>query len=352
MKAIHLFVKALFAIAIIALISSCSSHEDDSLLPKPETPIEPEPEPTPDPDSPLEIVNGVLIRVKDGHEEITLPANVKRIQKEVFLGKEIRKVTLNEGLEVIEEDAFAASTLEEINFPSTLKEIGKYAFYRCEKLATVDLSRTKVTILPENIFGYAGLQSVVFPSTLVKIEAQAFLGTAQLGAIEVPASTTSIGNEAFRECGATTVRLPNNLAFIDQRGFYYCPNLQKVTTYGVITKDDSSATMSTSSFEGCPQISIFEIPSNMRRIEQGILGVNKEVKNITIPLNVNYMAFSAFGNTGIEEVIVEPTTPPAIQDFPAWYGFPKDVRSIKVPNGTVAQYKAAIGWNEFANVIQ
>ncbi|MDD3036449.1 leucine-rich repeat domain-containing protein [Bacteroides sp.] len=355
MKTTYLYTKIVFAIAVITLtLFSCSSHEDNSLLPNPEPPTDSPSEPTVEPDPRLQITDGVLTGITEAYEEIVLPTNVKRISKGVFYGKNIRKVTLNEGLQTIEENAFIFSTLEEINFPSSLKEIGKYAFYKCEKLASADLSKTKVKELPEGTFGYSGIQTITFPTTLETIGVQAFLNTSKLETIEIPTSVKSIEIEAFRECSATILSLPNNISFIASRVFYYCPNLQEVKTHGTVTQENPYSYIQAYCFEGCPELSTFTIPQNIRSLGQGLLGGNRKVKSITIPARVNRIAFSAFNNTAIENVIVEPASPPVAElasDI-AWYGFPDNVKSIQVPNGTVENYKTAPGWKEFINKIQ
>ena len=354
MKTTYLHTKVIFAITVIALsFFSCSSHEDNSLLPNPEPTTGPQPESPIKSDPRLQITDGVLTGITEEYDDIILPTNVKRIQKGVFYGKNIRKVTLNEGLETIEEDAFIFSTLEEINFPSSLKEIGKYAFYQCEKLVSADLSKTKVKEFLEGTFGYSGIQSIAFPSTLEAIGAQVFLKTSKLETIEIPISVKSIGTEAFRECNATVVSLPNNISSIAARVFYYCPNLQEVKTHGTVIQEDPNSNIQAYCFEGCPELSVFTIPQNIRSLGQGLLGGNHKVKSITIPSRVNRIAFSAFNNTGIENVIVESTTPPVAElvNNRAWYGFPENVKSIQVPEGTAENYKVAPGWKEFTNQI-
>lgn len=358
MKTTHLHTKLILALAMTALTWACSSPEDNSLLNKPEIPATPEPEPEPEPHTPLQISNGVVTGIDAGYTEVVFPAKVKRIQKDAFKNnKQIRKLTLNEGLEVIEETAFSHTSLEEINFPSTLKEIGKYAFYGCSGLSTADLSGTKITALPEGSFGHSGLERFIFPSSLTDIGTQAFLNTTKLTNIEIPVHVKSIGNEAFRQTGATTVFLPNNLSNIGQRAFYLCQNLREVKNHGKITQDAPEATIQVSCFEDCPELTVFEIPQNIRRIEQGVLSKSKKVKNITIPANVSYIAFRAFralDGAGIETVTVQSATPPTAQlmfDI-AWHAFPENVTNITVPAGTVEAYKTAAGWQEFADKIQ
>lgn len=56
-------------------------------------------------------------------------------------------------------------------------------------------------------------------------------------------------------------------------------------------------------------------------------------------------------NTGIQEVKVEATTPPQVFEK-VWYGFPKNIATIRVPSGTAEKYKSANGWEEFKDKIR
>lgn len=88
-------------------------------------------------------------------EDIKIPSSVKRIEEKAFHRvSKLNKIELPEGLEYIGKDAFAYCFSEnyksddnpnlpentEIVIPSTVKEIGDYAFFQCEKV-------TKVTML-------------------------------------------------------------------------------------------------------------------------------------------------------------------------------------------------------------
>lgn len=88
-------------------------------------------------------------------EDITIPSTVKRIEEKAFhRTAALYQITLPEGLEYIGKDAFAYCFSEnyenatnpnnktEIVIPSTVKEIGEYAFFNCEKVS-------KVTMLPK-----------------------------------------------------------------------------------------------------------------------------------------------------------------------------------------------------------
>ena len=64
----------------------------------------------------------------------------------------IKKIVLSNGVTSIGKNAFACCAVEEVEFPETLKTIGEKAFYECEKLTKVDLSKTQVTTVAQKAF--------------------------------------------------------------------------------------------------------------------------------------------------------------------------------------------------------
>ena len=111
----------------------------------------------------------------------------------------IKKVVLNEGLTVIFRGAFGfAESLTEINFPSTLEEIGDSAFYDCKKLKTLDLSKTKLRKISAGCFSEcADAEKVMLPETVCRIEKEAFYRDKQLTDINVPSVLTEMDATAL-----------------------------------------------------------------------------------------------------------------------------------------------------------
>ena len=111
----------------------------------------------------------------------------------------IKKVVLNEGLTVIFRSAFGfAESLTEINFPSTLEEIGDSAFYDCKKLKTLDLSKTKLRKISAGCFAEcADAEKVILPETVCRIEKEAFFRDKSLADINIPRALTEIDTTAL-----------------------------------------------------------------------------------------------------------------------------------------------------------
>lgn len=111
----------------------------------------------------------------------------------------IKKVVLNEGLTVIFCGAFGfAESLTEINFPSTLEEIGDSAFYDCKKLKTLDLSKTKLRKISAGCFSEcADAEKVMLPETVCRIEKEAFFRDKSLADINIPRALTEMDKTAL-----------------------------------------------------------------------------------------------------------------------------------------------------------
>ena len=89
----------------------------------------------------------------------------------------IKKIVLSNGVTSIGKNAFACCAVEEVEFPETLKTIGARAFYQCEKLEKVDLSKTQVTTVAQEAFsGCKDLKTeeVKLPETAKSVAGNAF----------------------------------------------------------------------------------------------------------------------------------------------------------------------------------
>lgn len=305
---------------------------------------------------PLKIEKGVLTYVEPAVTTLILPDYVKSIGEYVFRSSNISEVTLNEGLISIGEQAFAWSRIAKINFPASLTKIDAAAFYGCEKITVLDLSKTSLSkITHETFVQNTGLETVKLPATVREIEFQAFLDATSLKELILPEGLLKIGNEAFRESGLVNLKLPNSICYMDQRAFYLSGELQTVETFGSAPAADPGigiCKMESSTFERCPNLTHFEIPQGVQIIGQNTIAGSPRLDVITLPATVKEIAFNAFANTGLKTVNVEGIVPAIAGTISgAWQAFPYNIVSIKVPAGSAAAYKAALGWKDYANAI-
>ena len=111
--------------------------------------------------------------------EVIIPEKIKGVEvkaigKMAFKGKKIKSVVLNEGLEVIGNGAFAGiTTLEKINFPSTLNKIDDMAFVKTS-LKELQLNEGLQVIGKRAFSNCSSLQKINLPNSLTKISDNAF----------------------------------------------------------------------------------------------------------------------------------------------------------------------------------
>ena len=117
--------------------------------------------------------------------------------------KGIRKVIIDYGVTSIGENAFMENyednTLLSVEIPSSVKTIGRAAFWECKRLSSIWIPSSVKTIGEDAFFKCESLSSINIPSSVTSIEDGAFLATG-ITSIVIPNSVRSIGEVAFAEC--------------------------------------------------------------------------------------------------------------------------------------------------------
>lgn len=116
----------------------------------------------------FKIEDGVLVDCNlNGSKIVTIPADVKIIDKMCFISTDVKEVILPEGVESIEERAFSCcNKLRKINFPETLNAIKERAFYGCVSLAEVILPE-RLAEIGDYAFHCAGIKQLVLPKSSI-----------------------------------------------------------------------------------------------------------------------------------------------------------------------------------------
>lgn len=167
------------------------------------------------------IEDGTLLRVSnlENLTEVVIPSNVKVIAPRVFANSQMRTLILNEGLEVISDEAFYKCTrLKEIVIPDTVKYIGKLAFFNCRGAKNIVIGKG-VSVIDERAFWNCdNVINIIFRGTiedeLLEIKGDAFFDLC-LRRLELPDNLYLMTGDVILKNGSLDyVKYPNRDCFV------------------------------------------------------------------------------------------------------------------------------------------
>lgn len=165
------------------------------------------------------------------------------------------------------------ASISSIQLPSTLREIGKFAF-----------SGQPITqiVIPDGVtrigaFGFSQctqLRSVSIPGGVQVLEYAAFGDCSQLASIQLEEGVREIGDGAFKYCAISELKTPTSLRTIGH-----------------------------SAFVGCQNLTDLRLTQGVETIGGGAF-VDTGLKEVTLPATVSQVGKNAFGRTPIQKLTV------------------------------------------------
>lgn len=130
-----------------------------------------------------------------------IPDSVTEIEEEAFLWCDVAlSIHLPHNLRRLERKVFCGSNIRGIYLPEKLETIGELAFCGCEALRNIELPPSVKTIEESAFEGCEVLEDVVLNEGLESIGVRAFAACKNLRELTIPESVTHIGEGAFDEC--------------------------------------------------------------------------------------------------------------------------------------------------------
>ncbi len=296
-----------------------------------------------------------------------LPDKLERIESDAFSETSLTgTVLLPEGLKFV--SGFDNTKITNVEFPSTLEEIGYEAFYGCSSLMVNISFPESLKRIENQAFQYSAISgNLTLPENLEYIGESAFSGCRSLtGSLVIPNRITKIETGTFSNCGFTgTLTLPDGLVEIGSYAFSYTKfkgelNIpDRVTTIrgwafsdtsfnGSLTLPSELLSLGSSVFSGCWRLSgVVTIPSNIASIPSSLFSGCTGLEGVVLHKDVEVVESSAFANCyGITSIVCKAKTPPTI-DASSFSGVAKDNFTVEVPEASVTQYRNATNWSEF-----
>lgn len=328
----------------------------------------------------------------DDLTSITLPNTITHIGEEAFWGCiNLTSITLPTSLISIESGAFADCGLTSVYIPRNVTSIYRNVFMSCSQLRSIvvdpnnsvydsrencnaiiqkedDILMTGCmnTIVPSSVEqigpyafrGCVGLTSLQLPSGLGSIAFDAFSGCTNLNAIEFPSSVWSVGDEAFSGCTSlTSIHLPKRLTSLGENPFVGCSGITSITVdegnYQYDSRNDCNAIIDKNknelltgcqntiipygvekigkyAFKGCTSLTSIAIPASVTTIERDAFRDCTELISASVPNSVTKIRGGAFsGCTNLESFSI----PDGITNLESIFNGCSKLKSIFIPAG-------------------
>lgn len=186
---------------------------------------------------------------------IKIPKSVKRIGKYAFSKCNLNKVEIEDGVEIIDDNAFTGCVnLKEVDIPASVVKLSSYAFDSDCKLKNRDNSSSNdnlvisngvllkgnnakgdvvissnVTTIQKGAFeDNKDITSVTIPSNVKVVSDMAFARCSNLKKVKIEKGVEIIGDGAFEQTGIESINIPEGVS-VKSKAFSDCENLKEVS---------------------------------------------------------------------------------------------------------------------------
>ena len=227
----------------------------------------------------------------ESFDELQFFTSLKEIGAETFKGcSELNSIILPNEVTRIGNGAFSKCySLSSINIPDGVTSIEGSAFSGCWSLSSIELSASLTSIGEFAFDSCSKLVSINLPASLTSIGDYAFRGCSSLESIELPASLTSIGDYTFASCyELVSINLPASLTSIGDYTFNGCSSLSSIELPASLTS------IGDYTFYRSSNLRSIELPESLTSIGVGTFRECSSLVSITLPDGVTSIGTQAF----------------------------------------------------------
>ena len=266
-----------------------------------------------------------------------------------FRALPIKKITFGEYVEEIypEDVAYCSETLEEVVLKG-VKRIGRQAFDGNWMLRSVTLNEG-IDYIDDGAFNFCGMSTITLPSTLIHIGNSVFMSCTNLTEISIPASVEYTGASLFDYCSnlrkVTLEDGPNLLQWN-----FLCYNGAPESIEEVYVGRPYKTPENNSAFRALPikKITFGEYVENI--YAEDVAYCSETLETVILGKGIKWIAGNAFeGDWLVNQLYVKAVEPPYV-DGETLGNISPETCTLYVPQSSLEAYKAAPVWKDFFNI--
>jgi hypothetical protein len=190
---------------------------------------------------------------------LTIGSGVASIGARAFQECPITRLTIPASVTSIGESAFESNRgLRLLSIPESVTSIGSNAFGYCVRLRSIAI-RSNAVGIGNAFFGCGNVVGIMLANQATSIGDGAFSDLPRLRMLSLPNTITSIGADAFRNTGLTSVSIPSSVTTIGAGAF-------SLTALTSVTIPDSVTSIGAGAFYGCGGLKTATIGSGVTSI--------------------------------------------------------------------------------------
>ncbi len=294
---------------------------------------------------------------RSGVKTIDIPSTIETIGDHAFYYcNSLNSVTITEGLQTIENNAFLDCTLTSISIPNTVIKIGKGAFKWCDYLSTIILSENLTALADELFYECKKLKEITIPEKVNKIGTQTFYSCSSLEDVIIPISVSEIGAEAFFNCySLQTINIPQNVTTIGRQAFYRTWNVHSIAVDSknsiFDSRENCNAIIETMTNKLiCGSMST-TIPSSVEIIEDNAFGECFNLMSLIIPQNIKKIGHEAFTYCSLLRSVTCMTKEVPESGNGIFSAVPINNLTLYVPAESIDLYRNSEPWKNFGTIL-
>lgn len=221
----------------------------------------------------------------------------------------LEEVVIPKGVTCVNANAFyGCKSLKSVTLPESITEIGTGAFQYCSNLEYINIP-DGVEIIPLWAFDGASLKSINLEN--IKEVGEMAFTSCDFTELDIPASLTTIGPEAFRFCDLLEeINVDEtNPNYSSEDGVLFNKDKTEILMYpasnerAFYTIPDSVATMREYAFGQSKNLESVIIPDSVETIYYWVFEETENIKNIVVPESVKTVKGGAFCCNNLEKIL-------------------------------------------------